>query len=172
MAEDLETVSHNLLSCVCDALADAGRPTCDCGLTVGPAAVGVVCECGTRANPASGALYVHLVSMYAADPTSLLRINQVYPCRQPAVAAEFDVELFRCYPTINERGESPTADEQTEASETLLADVQDMWRAVTCCDGMRILPGNVSIDEPEGGISLIRFRVTIEVTPARTTVSS
>lgn len=172
MAEDLNTIAMNLTDCVCDALADAGRPTCDCGMTVGTAAVGVVCDCGTTANPAHGSMFVHLVSMYAADPTLLTRINQVYPCRQPAVAAEFDIELFRCFPTIDNQGEGPSADAQTEAALELHADVQDMWKAVTCCEGLRVMPGDVTINDPEGGISLITFRVTIEVTPTRSTVSS
>lgn len=167
MAVDLDEAAQILLSCVCEALTEAGRPTCSCGLTVGQAAIGVVCECGTRANPASGELYVHLVSMYEADPTDLLRAPQIHPCRRTATVADFDIELFRCFPTIDERGKMPGAEEQTSAAIDLHADVQDMWQAVTCCTGLRLIPGDVTIGNPDGGISVATFRVSVEVTPRR-----
>jgi len=109
--------------------------------------------------------------MYAADPASLLRIDQIYPCRRGAVVAEFDIELFRCFPTIDERGELPGADEQSEFAATLHQDVMDMWLAVTCCDGLRMIPGDVTISDPGGGVSTITFRVAVEVNPRRTPAS-
>lgn len=163
MAADIGTVADTLLACVCDALEDAGRPACTCTTTVGTPLVSAFCEC--HAGDGSGELYVSFSTMYPVDPETLTRSEPVYPCRRPTMAAEFSVLLTRCFPTIDEKGELPSAERQADAADLLHADAQDIWTALTCCapELGRMRVSQVFVADPEGGISSIQFVVVVEV---------
>lgn len=163
MADNLDTVANALLACACDALEAAGRPACTCATTIGTPMVSAFCECHT--GPGSGELYVSFQTMYAVDPTTMTRVESIFPCRKPSMVAEFSVLLTRCFPTIDEKGELPSGEEQSEAAEQLHADVQDLWIALTCCapEVGRLRIDQVAVSDPDGGISSVQLVVAVEV---------
>ena len=159
----LDEAADLLVNCVCAELEAEGRPVCACSKTIGSPMVAVGCECGARG--ASGELWVNFSTMYAADPTTLQRGSFVYPCRKVATVAEFRITVTRCFPTLTERGDLPSPEDQAEAASTYHSDLQAVWRAVSCCvtESTRALFVNVENADPEGGLSALVVTVAVEV---------
>lgn len=163
MVADVGALAHTLLDCVCAVLEEAGRPACNCYATVGPPMVGPCCEC--EDTGVSGDLTINFETMYPADSRTLERVVRIYPCRAGVVAADFTVVLTRCYPTVGEDLQLPSPEEQDDAASDLHKDANLLWRALTCCPGVRLRWRDLAVDsDPEGGCSMIAARVTVEVT--------
>lgn len=145
------TFQNKLVECVCTHLEHAGSgPTCWCGLYPGVAVSWEGCgECG---NGACGMGYVRpgRVFPYATFPSAVLDASCVKP-----IAYQFEVGVLRCFPTMNDQGEFPPAEEITEVTNKVTQDAWALHRAIRCCkdDDFR---GTVTIQEwtpigPAGG---------------------
>lgn len=159
---DLDTALREVLTCVCDSLADAGRPTCACYATIGPPIIGTnCCECEAGVT---GEATIHFEQMYDADPQTLQNTLRVHPCRNSVTVADATVIVTRCYPTLTEDGELPPPDEVDLAASTMHDDVCVIWKALTCCVTSPMLIRSVAVDSmPEAGCSAIAARVSVEV---------
>lgn len=166
---DLSTTMTDLVACVCDALADIDRPTCDCGLTVGSPVAGPqqCCECVTGA---SGQVAGFLERTYAADGVTLEPVTRFENCRPGPIAADISIVVTRCYPTMDERGNMPALDATTEAADNLNSDLAAAWNGLLCC-GMKVAVREAVLDaDPEGGCAGFAVRVTVLVSlPANPT---
>lgn len=144
-----------LVGCVCSELADAGRPTCECGTTIGIPQIATCCECQAGV---SGELWGHLVQVYRSDMVNYGQSNVPQrPCAPAEWAAEFTLTLARCFPTIDEQGELPDPEERAAVARTLHADVAAIHRALHCCvDTEPVNVVNIRVDtEPTGGCSYL-----------------
>lgn len=160
----INELAESLLSCVCVALEEAGRPACSCGKVVGPPVVRTPC-CECDGTPGvTGDLTINFETKYPADPETLDRVTRVYPCRRgTANAADFTLVLTRCYPTVQEDLQLPSPEEWDEATEEFHEDVDIMWKALTCCPGVRLRWRDLVVtSDPEGGCSYLAARVTVE----------
>lgn len=162
MSLDLDGTARKLLSCICDALADAERPVCSCYATIGPPVIGAnCCECE---KGSTGEATVHFEQMYDADPSSLQQVNRIHPCRQSTLAADLTVVVTRCYPTLDESGQFPDTHVVDEVTGEMHADVSTVYQALVCCVETRMLIRSVAVDSmPEAGCSALAARVTVEV---------
>lgn len=163
MAEDISTTSDLLLDCVCTALSTAGRPVCECYTTVGDPMIAICCECDPGV---SGEVSIHLDRLYEVDPTTLLSVFRVRPCKRGTVAGDFVIVLTRCWPTVNEAGEIPDTEDQDAGARDLHDDAAIVWNALACCTGLRLLINEISVDAPpQAGCSILTARVTAELIP-------
>lgn len=168
MADDLDTTTRALLACVCDALADEGRPTCQCYATVGDPVIGLCCSCegdGYSADAPTGEVTVHLEQIYDVDPATLQQVTPIRPCRKTTTAADITLVVTRCYPTVDEFGNMPDPDAADAAATLLHDDVTTVWNALTCgCFDGRMIVTQVAVGAPpEGGCAVLIARVTVEV---------
>lgn len=146
---------NSLVACVCAALESDGRPTCECGTTIGSPAISICCECEPGV---SGELWGSLVRVYRAGRTSYDQATLPQrPCAPADWAAEYRLTLARCFPTIDEDGDLPSAEDRSAAAAALHADVATMHRAMHCCQDVEP-PQVVSIEvqtDPSGGCSFL-----------------
>lgn len=170
MAADLDTTVRAILDCVCDALTEAGTPVCSCYATVGPPNAVLCCECGqddsySGDGTVSGEATVNVVQVYDADPNDLTQIDRIHPCNRSTTAADIALVVTRCYPMVDEDGNMPDTDAQDEAATGMHADVETVWKALTCgCFGSRLIVRNVAVNAPpQGGCALLGALVTVEV---------
>lgn len=163
MADSLNITQDALLTCVCDGLATAGRPVCDCYSVVGDPMVAICCECDTGV---SGEATIHFNELYEVDQNTFEEIVRVRPCRGGTLAADFTVNVSRCYPTIQEDGSFPSPEDQEAAAKELNEDVATIYRALSCCTGLRLAVRGVSVESsPQAGCALLTALVTVEVSP-------
>lgn len=171
VAETIDVTADTLLACVCEALTEANMPVCDCYTTTGPPVIGpLCCECETDPDTpegvtASGEAIVYFEQMYPAEPDTLQPVSRVGPCKRGTTAADYTVIVTHCYPTIDENGEQPPAEDVAAATAEVHAMVKTLWKALGCgCIAARLIVRNVAVDRPpESGCSVIAARVTIEV---------
>lgn len=162
---------NDVLSCVCEALAAAERPVCVCSTTIGQPVIATCCECR---RGVSGELWARLVRAYrlGRNGGGLPDAVAQKPCAPSNWAAEFQITLARCYPTITDEGEIPDPEEQAEAARNLAADVATIQRAVSCCSVDGEVPYIQSLgveSDPSGGCSFIVATVQIPVSMTKST---
>lgn len=158
MTDTLSDTMSNLVACVCDALADIDRPTCDCGLTVGTPVAGPqqCCECDGGGGQVAG----FLERTFAADGVTLEQVTRFENCKPGPIGADISIVVTRCYPTLNEQGMMPALDVTTDAANNLNADLSAAWQGLLCC-GMKVAVREAAVDsDPEGGCSGFAIRVT------------
>lgn len=170
MTADLDTTVRGLLSCVCDALTAADSPVCACYATVGSPNAVLCCECADDDSyggdgSVSGEATANLVQVYDADPNDLSQVNRVHPCSRSTTAADIALVVTRCYPMVNEAGEMPDTESQDLAALSMHADVETVWKALTCgCNDSRLIVRNVAVNAPpDGGCAILGALVTVEV---------
>jgi hypothetical protein len=163
VAVDIQAAIDTLLACVCDALAEHGRPVCRCGVTVGPPPIGPgeCCACDTGPG---GQASAHLERFYPAD--NLARVSRIETCRSGGVAADISLVVTRCYPTLDEQGNVPSVEDTAVYAAELHDDMQIAWNAVRCCSGLKLLIRDMALDSsPQAGCAVFALRVTVDVTP-------
>lgn len=180
-ATDLGTTMDSLLACLCEKLAEAGRPVCEdkCGHTIGPPVIGptVCCECDdtddTDDTGPGGQLSVTLQRMYPVDGTTFAQVARLENCRPGAVAADLAFTLTRCHPTIDETGTPPTLVDVAPYADGVVDDVQTLWNALFCCPNFSVVIRDTAVDsDPQGGCSAIGLRVSVLVKPLTPVVGS
>lgn len=165
MAKSITATRQDLLDCVCDALAEAGRPVCECYGTIGSPMVSNCCECE---EGVSGEVSVSFAALREASPETLRQVTRIRPCKGGIVVAEFHIILSRCFPTLTEEGEVPDKEEQTQAAYDIEHDVSVIWNALTCClerDLERTIDEFQVENDPTGGCSYLAIRVSAVVNP-------
>lgn len=164
--EHLDAVITRLVACGCEALAAAERPVCDCGTVIGNPVLGPekCCEC---TEGTSGALIGTLERIFDASNVDLSEVIRIHPCRLGTVAADVSLLLARCYPTINEKGETPDLVDTTVAASELQVDAAILWTALVCCakdSGFALRMRQVVVEsDPLGGCSQVIAQVTVEL---------
>lgn len=163
MTPDLLTLLQNeLLACACDCLNTHSSCGCPCRnfISAGPPVWDMEACCS------DGQLTIHLerIYVYKNFPAEQGEVNV---CLAP-LAADFNITLLRCFPSVKDDGSAPTADEIGTASEILYKDLYVLTRCIICnlssrgkyqasiFRGGRILP-------PQGGCAGVELRFTIEL---------
>lgn len=161
-ASDLSTTLQTLIDCVCSALADADRPVCACGMTVGPPVIGPAqcCECD---GDTGGQVTGNLERVFPVTGVLLESDTRVENCRPGLVAADFTIVVTRCYPTLDEQGNMPDLDQTTDATIGLHTDVGLVWNALKCCGTNLVFRESAVTADPDGGCSAFAVRVTVPV---------
>lgn len=162
MADSLSVAMDSLLSCVCEALENIGRPTCDCGLTIGVPAQGPAgcCECDTGVG---GHVSGFLERVYPADATTYEQVTRREDCRPGATAADISLVVVRCYPSMDDQGNMPTLETTTEFAHNLNTDMTAVWSGLKCCGTQLVIRDSAIQGDPEGGCSGFAIRVSVLV---------
>lgn len=135
-----------LLSCVCEALTNEGAgPTCSCALYAGEEVAWDTC--GMCDDNLCGMGYVRVVDAFQSS-TFPLPDDPQDTCPGP-LTVQVAVGALRCVPLPDEDGTLPAAEEITESSLALIADMMALFSAALCCDGARV--GNWEPLGPQGG---------------------
>lgn len=164
MAVSPSEAAQLLLGCVCDALSNDGRAVCKCYQTIGVPVIVRCCECDDGDFLGTGELSIHFRRLFDADPSSLLEIQRVRPCKGGVTAAQYRLVLARCFPTINEHGELPDPADLEDAAADQHRDIELVWWALACCSDIDLRIDDVGIDlAPQIGCSLIYADVTVAV---------
>lgn len=158
------SVAAAVLACVQAALQAAGRPA---GVTMVAAGGLVVDDCCV------GVLLVAPERIYRTIepfPTEALADGQ---CEDTPIAVDVVVQLSRCVPVIDDRGNPPSTSEQEAAMSALLLDAAVVWNVLA---GWGVL-GEDSAGDPaweranlsqlflgaEGGCIAVESRVTLGI---------
>lgn len=159
---DLTTTMDSLVACLCSALENIDRATCECGLTIGipgPGPAGC-CECD---EDAGGQAAGYLERVYPADPTTFEQITTLANCRPSAKAADVVLTVIRCYPTMTEQGQMPDMATTTEFAHNMNSDITAAWNALECCGERLVIREAFTQGDPEGGCSGFAIRVSVMV---------
>lgn len=160
MALALNDVVDTALACVCEKLTEAGRPACNCYPVVGAPVMSFCCECGAPGQ--SGELRAYVENLYPVDGSTLFASPRIETCRRGPWAVDLALSLSRCHPTIDEQGNLPDPADLEQAARDLHTDIEIIRKALTCCDGIRLVWRSLGVEnDPEGGCSEITARVTI-----------
>lgn len=162
MALSIDGALEAAVNCVYAAL---DIPPCTVGTTVGVPVIDACCECEPGYD---GALWGNLVEIAPGDMLTGGERALRNPCAPVFWWATYRVTLFRCFPTIDERGELPSPETLTEAARNLHLDAAAMTRALHCCSagGEPILLGAVNVtSDPSGGCSMLSavFKTQVSV---------
>ena len=158
-------VADVLLTAVSDALSDDLRPVCKVYQTHGLPVIFQCCECedpdlGEEAN---GEISIHFRRLFDADPSTLLEVQRIRPCRGGVTAAQFRMVLARCRPIINEQGEIPDPEDLTAHTQDQIRDIELLWQSLACA-GIDVRIDDISADLSEPGTcSVIYADVTAQV---------
>lgn len=120
MSVSLPDLAQTLLACLCDALADAGRPAC-CDVVWSQTLPPMDMCCADY----NGNAWVRLASMTANTP------GTGKPCIV-AWSATFQLGVYRCV-TVGEEGAPPPPDVHALEAAGLALDAMAMRQAVMCC---------------------------------------
>lgn len=161
MTPDLLTQYQNyFLGAACECLNQDGSCPCPCRVYIAAGTpVADDCECGQ--------LTIHTERIYVHGnfPAELGTVNQ---CVAP-LAAEMNIQLFRCYPSVKDDGSAPSSSEIGAASEGIYQDEYVLTRCVICklaalgkrapsvFRGSRIIP-------PQGGCVGVEVRFVLALT--------
>lgn len=160
MVRSIAAVADTMLNAVSDALSLDLRPVCKTYQSVGLPMIFSCCECEGGSN---GELSLHFRRLFDADPSNLIEVQRVRPCKGGVIAAQYRMVLARCAPIIDEHGEIPDPDDQTDASDEQARDVELLWQALAC-SGLNIRIDDISIDGvPQGGCSVVFADITVQV---------
>lgn len=129
----LGEVLDGLVTCLCAKLAETekGKP-CFCGLVGGQQAIADHCACNAKSE--CGQAWVRLVSIYAYD-TQVTTPARAAACNSP-LAAQIELGVYRCIPTMAADGTPPSVVEQTNQVLGQVADAAAMVAAMACCDAV------------------------------------
>ena len=158
-------VADVLLTAVSDALSDDLRPVCKVYQTHGLPVIFQCCECedpdlGEEAN---GEISIHFRRLFDADPSTLLEVQRIRPCRGGVTAAQFRMVLAWCRPIINEQGEIPDPEDLTGHTQDQIRDIELLWQSLACA-GIDVRIDDISADLSEPGTcSVIYADVTAQV---------
>lgn len=165
MLKGIDETLHALLGCVEARLIDSGAPVCSVGTTVGSPAIANCCDCGNG----EGELWGNLVRAYRVGRVGYTDAQPKRPCAPSEWAAEFQITLARCFPSLDERGELPSIEKRSDAAQTFHADLADLENAINCCTETEppiIQAVNIEVD-PSGGCSYLIATVQVPVSMKR-----
>lgn len=137
-------VASELLSCVCAALEGTiDGSVCRCSLEPGHRLIADFCggmDCGAGAGACSGDGHgqatVRVLAVYPIADVFPARPTAPSPCNSsPRLAADFAITILRCGPTVDAKGNAPTADQLTDAVARQLSDAAAVRQAILCCLG-------------------------------------
>lgn len=142
----------DLLECACDALGVLGQGyPCHCGITSGDQPQWGYCtDCGNTGTCGMGFIRPGSAFRYSSFPN---QDDTADGCAGP-MAYELQVGVVRCFPTIEEDGSMPPAEETTTASLMLIEDMIALRTAIECCDSKylkNIFLGAWQTSGPQGG---------------------
>lgn len=175
VADNIDTTARAILACVCEALAnneaesdEDKNPVCACYATIGPPIVGGnCCECDIEDSDVKGVgeATIHFERLYDADPNTFEQVPRIHPCKRGFTVADFSINVTRCYPMFNEDGSTPDIEDQDGAATDMHADVQTVYKALTCgCTDYSLVVQEVAVGAmPEAGCSVLGARITVEV---------
>lgn len=153
---------NEVLACACDALEAQSHCFCPCRhfISVGPPVWDTAACCS------DGQLTVHLDRVYPFSNFPA-QSNQVNLCQTP-LAIDFNVNLLRCYPTMDEDGNPPTHEQLQTAGEELVRDAFILTTGLLCCLAAKgrsrkyVYLGS-RLTGPQGGCAGVEVRFTVEI---------
>lgn len=128
MDTKLLPVLDTLRLCVCSALDDSQTGTCFCGLYPGPQVAADFCSCNSAGN--CGMAWVRLMRIFPSTsfPTQDNTLNQC----GGRLAAQVEVGVYRCQPTVENNGQ-PDPAKLAAAAAQAVDDAMLLQRAIVCC---------------------------------------
>lgn len=158
----IDETLNALIGCVCAALEEVGAPVCTCATTIGTPAIGRCCECG---DGKEGELWGNLIRTYRVTEAGYADARPQKPCTPAKWAAEYQITLARCFPTLDERANLPSPEDRSAAATALHADVATLHRALHCCTETEPPYLNrIGVEsDPEGGCSFLVASVSVPV---------
>lgn len=162
----IQDTLEGLIDCIATSLEKDGNPVCTAGTTIGRAQIANCCECSPGKT---GELWGAIIRLYRLGGAG--GYNDAVPqkpCLPTEWAAEFQITLARCFPTIDKRGELPSPKERGLAAGAFHKDMATMERAIRCCDtGEPAYLLSLTVDtDPEGGCSYLTAVVRVPVSTA------
>lgn len=158
----IDQTLHALISCVCEELEKSEAPVCVCSTTIGSPMIATCCECEADKN---GELWGNFLRLYRGDRQTGAEVQPRKPCAPANWVAQFQITLARCFPTIDENGELPSAEDQSDSARSLHADVAAFRRAIHCCQDTE--PATLEAinvqTEPSGGCSFLVATLNVPV---------
>ena len=160
MTNDLLTqVQNQLLAAACQCLNEKSTCLCPCRvfISAGPP-VADDCECGQLT------IHTERLFVHGNFPAELGTVNT---CMAP-LAAEMNMTLFRCWPTVKDDGSAPTIDELGAAAELIYEDQYILTRCIICNLAARskrqlsVFRGS-RIIAPQGGCIGVEVRFVIQL---------
>lgn len=161
MTEDLlSQLMNQILGCACDCLNTHGSCSCPCRvfISAGVPPQDKCCDDGQLA------IWTDRIYTHGNFPSELGTVNQ---CMAP-LAAEVVIRLDRCFPTVNDNGEPPTAEELQTASDAIYQDQYVLTRCIICNLSSRgkkqqsVFRGS-RILAPSGGCISVELRFVISL---------
>lgn len=167
-------VAQDLLDCVVDRLnVPTGSPSVTGAPTHQHVAVGEVvwdnCCDGTNGD-IGGQVWVQVDSVFPSRNPPLPDVAPV-ACATTSFVMAARVGILRCWPTMNDRGEPPTAATLEAASHGMLFDVAALIEGLVCCarsQDLDLVIGQSSFLGPEGACIGAEVPVTVVLGPCVT----
>ena len=124
-------VAEQLLACLCDALSENPNPPAQCCLRAGDVVFADFNQYQDQC--CDGLAYVREVRVYPSMEFPS-QVELWTPCAHTALAAEYEMGVFRCEPQQVDSVELPTCDEWTAVAQQVANDRQAMVSAICCLD--------------------------------------
>lgn len=144
------------LACIVEELDP--KP-CEIGVTVGTPLVSSCCECD---DGQSGELWANMTRIFPGAVNTGNDRSRGKPCAPVWWFVQFQVRLFRCFPTLDESGNLPEVAEFSDAADGLHKDATSLVRALHCCKttGEAFIVENVTMEsDPSGGCAFVTATV-------------
>jgi hypothetical protein len=152
-----------LATCLCAQIVEDGSPeTCFCGVLAGETVIAdYTGECADGGP--CGQAWVRLITAYPASGVGLL--DETPGNCGSELGIDIEVGILRCFPSPDEDGSAPTADEMLAAAFQQHQDILTLHRAIYCCNAISSKDAVVSSYTPMGPLGgLYGGRLTVMVT--------
>lgn len=158
--ETLTFLFDDVLACACAALDDFSICGCPCRkyVAAGPPVWDNCCP--------DGQLTVHLERLYVAGNFPGANGASIV-CSAP-LAAEFNVTLLRCHPTVDDNGNPPETPALDNAANQIHTDLYILVNALICCLAAKkktqpftLLSANIV--GPNGGCVAAQIRLAVQL---------
>lgn len=132
------TLLATITACVCAKLRAIGRPACTCCLTHSADVLAMSgCDCECDDAEATGRVTGRILQI-APAPSNTLDVTS--SCLTAMVQVTLQIGVFRCIELADDGSDTPC---ETLTAEALgfLADEQAIRAALSCCTGLKDVPG-------------------------------
>ncbi len=154
-ASNAYDASLQMLACLTIAVNAAANPPANIQFLPGQQAGEDISE--FRDLCCEGTAYVRMATVYPSFDDFPAPDTQVIPCKQQAMALNYEVGIMRCSPTGN-TAFVPTAEQWRAAYEQQMTDMKSLYSALCCYQGQFIddgmLMGQWAPIGPQGGCLL------------------